>query len=145
MESTVSPEDRFYADLVASMREYAHKKTRQIEDQIQAFLMALYTYVNNRGPCPSPISGIVGPPVCCNGTPAAYMKAGNNFIDLVMSMSNPEMIQTGMYGLRPDEVDAIRGIIVLRYIAGWYQEDLESGFIIPVEDICQGKGKGRAE
>lgn len=73
-----------------------------------------------------------------------YMRAGNDFIDFIMSLSDPEMVRAGMWGLKPDEVNAIRGIVFLRFVTGWFQEDVESGDVVPVRKDYVGKGKERA-
>ena len=139
----VSLENQFYARLIANIKEEARRDVGRIDEQIRATLMCLFIFVFNRGPCPSPISGICGSPVCCNASSLELMKAANDFVDFVISLSDPSMVRPGLWGLKPDEVHAIRGIVFLRHVTGWFQEDVENGVVIPVEKDYP-KGKGRA-
>ena len=140
----IALENIFYADLVRDIRKVAYQNDYEIDEQIRVALICIYTNVYDRGPCPPPISGICGTPVSCNGAIEDYSDAADAFVEFIMSMSDPYMVSVGMYGLRKDEVDAIRGIIFLRYVTGWYQEGVEAGEIIPVSQEYEGKGKGKA-
>lgn len=70
------------------------------------------------------------------------MNAANAFVDSVASMSNPNMLKPGIWGLKKDEVEAIRSIVMLRYIAGWHQRDVEQRRVRAIDDY-EGKGKGK--
>lgn len=122
----------------------AHRNVARIDEQIQVALISLYTVVYNRGPCPPAISGIGGKGVCCNSTIEEYVNAAELFVEYIMAMSSPSMIGVGTFGLTQDEVDGVRGIIFLRYITGWYQEDVDKGDVIPLRKDYEGKGKGKA-
>lgn len=139
--SKLSAADQHHCDLVAAIQCQALLLGTPLEERLHNVILAIYTKVFTRGPCPPPISGISYPPVNCNDKPDKHMRAAKAFVHRIWSMSDPYALSTGQWGLKANEVFVLRMIIFVRCVAGWYKMDVQQGL---VDEDYDGKGKEKS-
>ena len=145
--SNLSHEEQFHCNLVQSIRDEANRRGGALAKQFDLQLLTIFTMAYQSGPCPPAITACLGGEPVCRCCDYAYANTGIHFVHLIKSFSDPRQIKDGMWGLTPPQVGAIRGIIFVRYVAGWY--DLEKDHpdlqTHRIEPQYTGKGKSKCK
>lgn len=117
------PADHFHCNLAQSIRTEAMRRAANIERDFDDQLSLLFSNAVARGADPERKKLGNTPASLYGNRKQILCQASRVFTNRVKSMWDPQAFRYEMWGFEKIEVDIIRGIIFVRYIAGWWARD----------------------